>query len=142
MKTLKFLGILLLASISLAHAGGIKDLSGKYTCDGKDDKDGVFHGAIDTLVLNKSQNNKMNSYTFTIENYGNLTYSGFAISDGENMAIYFTNTDTSTPINKSDYSLALAKFTANGFKVMNYQPTYKGGDSAYVTCIKINSKHN
>lgn len=88
--------ILLLNLLGLAGIVQAIDLSGKYSCNGYDTKDGAYKN--DVVILEKVGSHShpekdVFSYNFQLRENGRVKYSGSAASHGQNLAIYFENTD-------------------------------------------------
>ncbi len=145
----KSLLMVLLVSTKLIYAA---NLSGKYLCNGYDTKDGEYTNDYVTLnqVKEHSYPNKdLYSYNFILKDAkGVLQYSGFATSNGKNLAIYFENVNKADPKTKEDKGVGIATVNdsiarnKNGefeqnitFSKFYFEPTYPSDGSE--TCKKI-----
>lgn len=112
------------------------DLSGVYSCTGRDAHDGAFK-AIVTLKLDpKNSTGKFGGYAYQMQVEGFGLYLGSAASQGNQLAITFANEDPA----KKDYGTGIATVTKtkSGMKLEKfyYQPQYESGNHGFETCIR------
>jgi predicted dehydrogenase len=131
----------LLALLGCAHAAQQPfqgpDLSGVYTCQGQDAKEGEY-SATATLELNPAHSVGIHgAYTFRLDVPGYGAYPGHAATQGTQAAIYFANTDPAT----QDYGTGVATFKKNKqgkwtFRKYYYEPAFKGGNHGFEVCTQ------
>lgn len=125
------------ASSNLQPYKGL-DLSGTYTCSGRDARDGDFKATV-TLTLDKNNSHAAYAaYRFKMDADGYGLYTGSAAGSGNMLAITFANSDAS----KNDYGTGIAKVfkEKNGklrFEKFYYEPEYKKeGSHGFESCTR------
>jgi hypothetical protein len=113
------------------------DYSGMYACTGDDAHEGKYTGKV-TLALVKAQSSgQYAAYDFKLEVEGYGAYPGHGAAKGNEMAIYFANTDPAT----KDFGTGIATFSKNRngkwtFKKFYYEPQFKGGNHGTEECVQ------
>lgn len=138
MKKLTAAALLLATSAAFAEPIAFtgNDFSGTYDCTGDDQHDGKFTGAI-TLALVPAQSTAENgSYSIKFEATGFGSYTGYAAAHGNDMALYFANTDAS----KKDFGNSIVMLRKNKndkwqFESFYYEPEYFGGNYGTEFCV-------
>lgn len=134
------LAFLFSASIAyLPSVFALPDLTGTYKCTGEDTKDGQFSG-VDTMQLDtKNSTDQIAGYVFNAPLFqGGL--SGYGTFDGKNLAIYFYSLDKRSENAKNNYGVMIAQVSQHGIKKVYYEPSYKGGSTGTVDCVKVSTK--
>lgn len=128
------------------------NLSGQYLCNGYDTKDGAYTNDYVTLSQVKEHsypNKDLYSYNFVLKGEkGVLEYTGFATSNGKNIAIYFENVNKVDPKTKEDKGVGIARVSNNvirnksgkfeqsiTFSKFYFEPTYPSDGSE--VCKKL-----
>lgn len=151
---IKVIAILGFALINFSFAANSSltntlNLSGTYNCVGYGDKVGPFQSIIKLKIDQKESilNNGMAAYHFSEgdqESTASYGYTGEAVANGNNLAVYFANTD---PKQQDDHGVGIAFVThdldshGKSTTVLHkyyYAPAYEGGANGSETCTKIN----
>ena len=136
MKALWFISFTLVclsANAQTAFTG--TDFSGIYDCTGQDNSEGAYTGKVTIKLVPTKSTGEYGAYKFKLEVPGFGAYPGHAAALGNNMAIYFANTE---PVTK-DFGTGIASFTKNktgkwAFKKFYYEPEFKGGNFGMELC--------
>ena len=130
---------------SFAKTPDMLHLSGNYICHGYDMHDKGYQNATATLILDENDSdfsNNYGAYHFKLVESDGTKYIGEAAASGNNLAIYFENTD---PKMLTDRGVGIAVVTHDKdmhgktttvFHKFYYEPTYEKGGNGYETCIK------
>lgn len=111
------------------------DFSGTYNCTGNDQHDGKFTGAITLTLVPTQSTGEYGSYSLKFEAVGFGGYTGYAAARGNNMALYFANTDASTKdFGNSIVTLRKNKNDKWQFESFYYEPEYYGGNYGTEFC--------
>jgi hypothetical protein len=133
--------------MSFAASADKLGLSGNYMCSGYDSHDGAYSNGKLTLTLDAKNSDFANNYgayhVLLIESDG-TKYVGEIAASGNDLAIYFENTD---PSSQTDRGVGIAYVThdkdAHGnvqteFHKFYYEPAYMGGGNGSDVCVKTN----
>ena len=136
---MKYFGLILIAFYCLTTKAEAAftgtDFSGVYDCTGQDNSEGAYTGKVTINLVKEKSAGEYGAYKFKLEVPGFGAYPGHAAARGNNMAIYFANTDPST----KDFGTGIANFAKNkagkwSFKKFYYEPEFKGGNFGTEIC--------
>lgn len=122
-------------------------LAGTYQCYGYDSHEGGYKNATVTLTLdakNSDFEHNYGAYRFKLTEPDNIEYTGEAAASGNNMAIYFENTNTSESTDRGVGIAVISHDKDTNGKVTTvlhkfyYEPNYQGGGNGSETCVKDN----
>lgn len=120
-------------------------LAGTYHCHGYDSHEGAYKDATVVLTLdakNSDLAHNYGAYHFALVEPDGTRYAGEAAANGNNLAIYFENTNSSK---KTDRGVGIAVVshdkdeqgtTQTVFHKFYYEPDFDGGGNGYETCVR------
>lgn len=123
----------------------VSSLAGTYQCHGYDSHEGSYKDATVVLTLDTKNSDfahNYGAYHFALVEPDGTRYTGEAASNGNNLAVYFENTDVSK---KTDRGVGIAVVshdkdeqgkTQTVFHKFYYEPAFDGGGNGYETCVK------
>jgi hypothetical protein len=114
------------------------DLSGEYSCIGKDSSEGSYKGTVRMKLKPEQSSGKYSAYDFELEVPGYGKYPGHAAGNGHKLAIYFAHVDAAK---NQDFGIGIANFKRNSqdkwtFRKFYYQPKFKGGNHGLENCTQ------
>jgi hypothetical protein len=114
------------------------DLSGKYSCAGKDHREGEYKGTVTMKLIPQHSVGKFAAYEFVLEVPGYGKYLGHASANGNQVAIYFAHSEH---LKNQDFGIGIAKFKKNSqgkwsFKKFYFEPAFKGGNHGKEVCTQ------
>lgn len=112
------------------------DLSGVYSCTGRDAHDGAFKATVTLKRDEKNSSGPFGGYAYQMQVEGFGLYLGSAASHNDHLAITFANENPE----KNDFGtgIALIKRTKDGVRLEKYyfQPAYASGNHGFETCLR------
>jgi len=113
------------------------DLSGAYSCQGDDAREGKYTATATLQLVPEQSSGNNGAYLFKLEVPGYGTYPGHAATQGTTAAIYFANTDPGP----KDFGTGIATFKKNGkgkwtFQKFYFEPEFKGGNHGFESCVQ------